>query len=197
MPRTPEANELVKDKRRKQILTTALKLFCLEGYDNVTMDEIAKKSKISHGLIYHYYTKKSDILDILIKLSREKFNSIFDFSSVKTLEGEEFFQNLTDFILSCLSIGGDYVYYICLHLSIKSNPKNLNEFDITPIYKLLEKNFLIAQEKGDFEQGNIKEYLICYFYLLNSITMAAIYSNGKAQLPSSNVIMNLLKKSKD
>ena len=74
MPRTAEANKLIRDKRAKQILQVALRLFCLEEYEKVPMDRIAKEAHISHGLIYHYFSQKSDILKALLEDAKQKFN---------------------------------------------------------------------------------------------------------------------------
>ena len=195
MPRTPEANQFVKEKRKKEILLAALKLFCLQGYEHVTMDRISKEAKISHGLIYHYFSKKTEILSELISESRQKFNQIFNLDHIKTLKGTEFFQNFTEFIISAVSLGGEYSYYIALYLNFKISPTLYEDFGSTSYFKELENNFKVAQSEGKFEKGSPKEYLICYFFLLKSITMSAIYSNNKNTIPSAEVILNLFKRS--
>lgn len=59
---TQKNKEILEKKRTSQIQTAALALFWKNGYGNTTMDEIAKKAKISKGLIYHYYKNKTEIL---------------------------------------------------------------------------------------------------------------------------------------
>lgn len=195
MPRTPEANQFVKDKKKKLILMTALRLFCLQGYENVTMDRIAKQAKISHGLIYHYFTKKSDILAELIEESKIKFSQIFNFESIKNLKGADFYQSFTEFIISAVSLGEDYAYFISLYLNFKISPNLYEQFGSASYFKSLEENFKIAQDEGKFQQGNPKEFLICYFFLLKAITMSAIYSHNKNTIPSAEVVLNLFKRS--
>ena len=53
--------ELVK-LRRKQIVEAAIKLFADQGYYKTTVQDVARKAKISTGLIYHYARTKEDIL---------------------------------------------------------------------------------------------------------------------------------------
>ena len=43
MPRTLQQNKVIKDKRRNEILNAALELFVKNGFDTVSMDDIAKK----------------------------------------------------------------------------------------------------------------------------------------------------------
>lgn len=62
MPRTFKENEKIKEERRNRILDISLKLFANFGYENVSMDMIAKKAKCSHGLMYHYFKDKNEIL---------------------------------------------------------------------------------------------------------------------------------------
>ena len=50
MPRTPEQNRIVKDKRKAKITDKALKLFAEVGYNNISVDQITKAVRCSHGL---------------------------------------------------------------------------------------------------------------------------------------------------
>ena len=58
MPRTTEQNEIIRNERINKILLASLYLFANKGYDATTLDEIAKVTGCSHGLLYHYYKDK-------------------------------------------------------------------------------------------------------------------------------------------
>jgi len=58
--------ELVQ-KRRMQILESAMDLFRKNGYHATTMREICKKAKINMGRFYDYFGSKEDILVYLYK----------------------------------------------------------------------------------------------------------------------------------
>lgn len=47
---------------RGRILKVAFDLFAQQGYMQISVDAIAKKAKISKGLIYHYFKGKEEIL---------------------------------------------------------------------------------------------------------------------------------------
>ncbi len=66
MPRTIEQNEQIRLERINIIMTSAMYLFATKGYDSTTLDEIAKDSGCSHGLLYHYFKNKNGIYDHLI-----------------------------------------------------------------------------------------------------------------------------------
>lgn len=44
--------------RKEQIIAAAIELFETQGYQNTKMQDIAKKAKISTGLIYRYFNNK-------------------------------------------------------------------------------------------------------------------------------------------
>ena len=67
MPRTPEQNQNIKDRRRSKLLAFALKAFAINGYDHTAIDDITKPAKCSHGLFYHYFDSKEDVFSALIK----------------------------------------------------------------------------------------------------------------------------------
>lgn len=67
MPRTPEQNQNIKDRRRTKLLSFALKAFAANGYDHTAVDDITKPAKCSHGLFYHYFDSKEAIFAALIR----------------------------------------------------------------------------------------------------------------------------------
>ena len=65
--RAPEVKSLVTDEalvreRRAQIVAGAVKQFSKKGYDRTTVQEVARKSGVSTGLIYQYVRDKEDLL---------------------------------------------------------------------------------------------------------------------------------------
>ncbi len=65
MPRTPEQNQAIKDRRRGKLLEAAIKVFARLGYDDVSVDSITNQAHCSHGLFYHYFDSKEDIFRAL------------------------------------------------------------------------------------------------------------------------------------
>ncbi len=57
-----ERRELEKQKMRKLILDTAMKLFLEEGFENITIRRIAEKIEYSPATIYLYFKDKDEIL---------------------------------------------------------------------------------------------------------------------------------------
>ena len=66
-PRTKQANEKIKQKRREQIIVTALENFAHRGYDRTSVSDIAKDAGMSKGLMYNYFNSKEELLIAVVK----------------------------------------------------------------------------------------------------------------------------------
>ena len=68
---------------RTEILQVSLKLFNEFGSENISTNEIAKKTDISTGTLYYYFKNKEEmIVELFIKMNKEydeKFNKQIDF----------------------------------------------------------------------------------------------------------------------
>src|SRR5689334_1058061 len=56
----PVRSRLAVDKRRAQLLKLGQELFSNFNYDELSIDEIARRAGISKGLLYHYFPSKRD-----------------------------------------------------------------------------------------------------------------------------------------
>src|SRR5690349_7007883 len=65
MPRTPEANQRIRDARRAKILESARRVFARKGMA-ATIADIAADAQISPGLAYRYFADKEALLSELI-----------------------------------------------------------------------------------------------------------------------------------
>jgi AcrR family transcriptional regulator len=66
VPRTPEANQRIREAQRAKILESARRVFARKGMA-ATIADIADEAKISLGLAYRYFADKEAILSELVK----------------------------------------------------------------------------------------------------------------------------------
>ncbi|MHB8561997.1 MAG: TetR/AcrR family transcriptional regulator [Thermoplasmataceae archaeon] len=52
-----------KENKEDTILDASIKVFSKKGYDSATIDEIAKKAKVSKGIVFFYYKKKDNLIE--------------------------------------------------------------------------------------------------------------------------------------
>jgi AcrR family transcriptional regulator len=66
MPRTPEANQRIREAQRAKILESARSVFARKGME-ATIADIAAEAQISLGLAYRYFADKEAIFSELVK----------------------------------------------------------------------------------------------------------------------------------
>ena len=63
-----------KEQRRNDIIDAAEKLFFSRGYENVTMDDVAKEVELARGTLYLYFKNKDDIYLAIATRGAKIFN---------------------------------------------------------------------------------------------------------------------------
>lgn len=89
MPRTKEQNQKILDKRKQEIIHCAITIFTVKDYKSATVDEITKKLKISHGLFYHYFKNKDDLIKTIVDYANQTIMISFK-KIAENYSGEEF-----------------------------------------------------------------------------------------------------------
>ena len=195
MPRTPEQNQNIKDKRRGKLLLHALKAFAVHGYDHTAIDDITKAAKCSHGLFYHYFPSKEAVFEALIK---ECFaDSIADaIPEALALGGASGIRRLAQFVEDAGKGSAKDLAIAVIVLGLGS-AKNLDEAGrrfakehdvLLALTKLIKQ----AQEEGKAVDGNPKEVAQAMFDLfLGAINR---YVNKEGVVLSSDVLCALVLK---
>lgn len=76
-------------RREEEILKAAEKIFARDGYENASMNEIAKEAEFSKRTLYQYFENKSDLyLTIALRLYRQMVEQSHDID-VKQYTGYE------------------------------------------------------------------------------------------------------------
>ena len=65
-PRSKELSRQMKAESRSAIIAAALELFAKKGFSATTTEQIAKKAKVSKGLIFAHFPTKQDLLLAII-----------------------------------------------------------------------------------------------------------------------------------
>ncbi len=74
---TAERKEREKERRRNEIIDAAEKLFFSRGYENVTMDDIAKEAELARGTLYLYFKNKENIYIAIAARGLRVLNGLF------------------------------------------------------------------------------------------------------------------------
>lgn len=72
-----ERRQEEKDRRRAEIIDAAEALYAETGWDGITMDQVARRARLSRALLYVYFKDKSDLHLALVERSLEALRTRF------------------------------------------------------------------------------------------------------------------------
>lgn len=158
-----------KDAKRRQILNGALRSFCEKGIASTTIDDVCNKVGCSHGLFYHYYKNKDELLeDIKKTYDNTHLNHYYEVLSAKSspvLRLKEIiyytFYNLRNDELFA------YRFYFILTELFRKNENMLNKnhekcsnAEIEKLYALFVSLYNNGIAEGSFKNDySVDEYL--------------------------------------
>lgn len=120
-PRTEKQYEEIREERKTQIKKVALEIIFEEGYESTSISKIAKRARISKGLMYNYYESKDEMIKEIIVDGFKTFLSIFDPNKDGILTQEE----ARYFIDELFHILESNLKYWRLYFSVMLQPKVL------------------------------------------------------------------------
>lgn len=89
-PRSPQQFAEIREERKHQILEAALHVFGEDSYHGSSMAAVAKRAKVSKGLIYNYFDSKEEILRTLILDLFDQMMELMNLDTEKPLDRDGF-----------------------------------------------------------------------------------------------------------
>jgi TetR/AcrR family transcriptional regulator, fatty acid metabolism regulator protein len=72
------------EEKRRLILAAAVRVFARKGYHTSRVGDIAREAGIAHGLLYHYFSSKEEVLQTVF---RENWSELLE--TFRRIEGSE------------------------------------------------------------------------------------------------------------
>ena len=69
------AGSTVQEDRRRRILDAAVRVFAQRGYHRARVGDIATEAGVAHGLLYHYFSSKDEVLETVF---RDNFGALLE-----------------------------------------------------------------------------------------------------------------------
>ncbi|MEA3296579.1 MAG: TetR/AcrR family transcriptional regulator [candidate division Zixibacteria bacterium] len=101
MRRIKQSPKMPAEKRRKQLLASARKLFVKKGYRGTTTEEIARKAGLTKGALYFHFKSKEDILLELVKSISESNRTALERELKQKVSPVEIFRLLLSLHCKC------------------------------------------------------------------------------------------------
>jgi AcrR family transcriptional regulator len=69
-------------EKRRQILDAAVRVFAHKGFHTSRVGDIAEEAGVAHGLLYHYFSSKDEVLDTIFR--EEWINLLAEIDAIET-----------------------------------------------------------------------------------------------------------------
>lgn len=185
-----------KEKRRQDILDTALDLFVHKGYAGTSVRDIAGSLKISPSLLFHYFNTKEEILTELVTIAMSGVGRAANlFSSGKTTLAQ--FEEIAGMIF------GSFTFYpqtaplflLAHHVAISDSvPAYVKEIIAqNPALERTIPAILEGQKRGEIREGDPMSLAIAYWGAIQGIA-ETIAMNPQSPTPDPAWVVAILKK---
>ena len=58
---------IASEEKRRLILDAAVRVFARKGFHTCSVSYIAEEAGVAHGLLYHYYSSKDEVLETIFR----------------------------------------------------------------------------------------------------------------------------------
>ena len=193
-PLNEEQQHHIRDERREQIISAALKVFARRGIIGTKMSMIAAEAEISHGLLYHYFASKEELFTTLVE--RAMIESDEAIQSVYELPGSPI-DKIRALTQDMLDEGGTD-YFLLIHQARTSDgvPEKVVElmkhYSMDNYVKQLQALFREGQELGELVVGDLDEMISSYLSVLSGLMVLNVQKIGGYQLPRVDVLLRMI-----
>lgn len=201
-----ERKQKEKEKRKHDILKSAIKVFLRVGYNNTSMDLIAEEAQLSKGTLYLYYKTKDDLYATV--LLEKGYPTLIKMFNQAEKESDSIEEKILNFSLAYYRFAVNYPEFFNmmneLHSEGNLNLQNINPETLQQLRKIEEDIFkarLLTFQKGIDTGVFNDDFSACYaltqlwlaltgtIQLLLSIHKSDIFRN----LNPENVVMDITK----
>ncbi len=199
MPRTKEQCQKIKERRKEAIKAAGLRLFAINGYKSVTIDDVMDEVNSAHSLFYHYYSSKEELFRDIMHGIENHLQSVFEgisFDKKAILIIEDLIDKLYE-LLSKKQSAYEVYLLLTLHYRFEDLPQARETDHKIAVWNYLYKMIEKGQEEGDISKGNIGEYTVALFSIILGLAYKGMFDKDKDLSPDKSIIMNLILKGKE
>ncbi len=203
MQKTQVKESKLKEQRKREIVISALKIFCQKGYDGTTVDDIVKKAQCSHGLFYHYFKSKKEVFDHMLAMRRRDAHKELVFEIEKAPTYRQKLRVILDNMFGDLTNDENFAYFYFFFVSqsfaLKEKgvpPPKTPDPDAKPPIFIMEDFFKKGQEVGEiYDKYSPKDCARMFISIVQGATLGYVIApkeiQKKMKLPNTDFILDV------
>ena len=154
---------IAQEEKRRLLLDAAVRVFARKGYHTCRVGDIAEEAGVAHGLLYHYFASKEELLETVF---RENWSDLLE--AVKAVEesGEparEQLRQVAAILLRSWRRDPDLVRVLVREVA-RSPQVQLRVVEIGEAFQAIERIVRRGQEAGEFRSDLDPRLAAVIFY---------------------------------
>ena len=148
--------------RKRDIRRAAITVFAAKGYHNTRVSDIAAEAGVAHGLVYHYFAGKEDVLADIFRGTWEQIEQ--GISSIAA-SGESAPQQLRDVVrllLGSYRLAPELVRVVVLEVT-RSGHLRAQVEEVAQVFAILERIIAEGQRRSEL-RSDIDPTLVSYVF---------------------------------
>jgi AcrR family transcriptional regulator len=197
MGRSIILNKKIKDERRGQILSAALKLFATKGLSAAKIADISSEMGISQGLIYHYFRSKEDIFVELIKSAFERLNAACLYlESLDQSPLEKIRMAATELLKGIDQDADTPLFHLLIALATASDAipeeaKTVIKKENMYPYEVIARIIAKGQKDGSIKKRDPKDMALVFWNLIKGLAIHKAAHGKKYKTPDPEILMDM------
>jgi AcrR family transcriptional regulator len=168
------------DQRKYQILDAALEVIVSKGYEGSSMSDIVKKSKLSKGAIYWYYSSKKEVYLALVNHWVHQYSPILNLIIEDDQPASIQLKGLFDFFITQYETDPTIFKAIAVFWSLAGRDNDFKEkFDkvYSEFFTLIEKIIIKGVECNEFKNIDTKIAALSIMVNIESAIWFTLFEN--------------------
>jgi len=197
MPRTAEANQLLKDARREAILAAARAVFAAKGLGASRVSDIAAEARISQGLVYHYFPNKEALFTEIVEGALREFAALAEATRRGPGSAWDRLQRLAERMLAGVIDAPDYPLVILQAFTSDAVPAEARA--AVERYGRESMRHMVGliragQTEGSVVGGEPVELALAFSACIQGVAMSRLQMRApEVPLPRAETVLRLLK----
>jgi len=197
MGRNPALNKMLKDKRREEILSSALELFSSNGYSATKISQIAQQTGMSQGLLYHYFSSKEQIYIEIVRDAFSRLNAAcLSLESSHLPPGEKISRAL-EVLLENLETSPDAARYHVLIAqanisdAVPEDARRIIQTESPLPYEIIGRILAAGQKEGSIRAGDPGQLSTAFWTTIKGLALHKAVHRSRGALPDASLFKPL------
>jgi TetR/AcrR family transcriptional regulator len=197
MARNQIQNEKMREERKEQILSGALRLFATKGLFATKIKDIAEEVGMAQGLVYHYFKSKDEIYVELIKNAMEKLNMAVQMLEEMPQPPHEKIKKAVEQLLQTIESSDDFsqtcrlIAHATNSTAIPEDARKLIDENRDIPYQKISRIMADGQKEGTIIDADPYDLAVVFWTSINGLAIYKATRQGSVKMPDASIIINM------